>query len=143
MRWFWLLLVLLLTSGCSAAAVRAQAQVADTVAVSANALLPMLVSAFRQQGLDAIARVKDAGGTKAEALEALQEVEAEWRPVWLTWESLRSAHGTWADELEAGGAGTATLTSAREAYCALLAVWPSGLVAPVPVVQCSLVEKSR
>jgi hypothetical protein len=130
-------LLVILCLGCHEAGLAVQARTSDAVALSANAALPILVESFRRDGLDAIARVKDVGGSVDDARDAVTDVEERWMPVWKAWEGLRVAQDAWATAVELGGDTTACLIALRDAYCGLRRVWPPSVPAmPLSVVRC-------
>jgi len=124
-------------SGCPDGALQIQAQTANAVAHAANAVMPVLVAQYRQDGLEAIQAVKEAGGTADDARAAIAAVKTKWEPVLRAWESLRVAQDTWATVLEAGGDTAAALAGLHVAYCGLQKVWPEDIpVVPLALVRC-------
>ena len=119
--------------GCAPAVVQVEAQVADSIAVGANAALPVLVSEYRQEGLTAIA----ASASRTDAETKLTAIKAAWAPRWKAWETFRVAQDAWATALEKGGDLTAGLAALQTAYCGLIGVWPSEIPAmPAVPLQC-------
>lgn len=124
-------------AGCAGTSLQTEAVVADAITDSANAALPILVEQYRQEGLSAIDRVADSGGTAAEARAATDEVKARWEPVWDRWERLRIAQNAWATAIELGGDTVAALEALRGAYCELLVNWPKQVRAmPLAPIAC-------
>jgi hypothetical protein len=124
-------------SGCPDWVRQAQIQTANSVAQAANAALPMLVEAYRQEGLRAIDDVKAKGGTEQEARAAIESVKTKWKPIWEAWAALRIAEDAWADALEQDTDTGAALAGLRSAYCQFMARWPSAVpVIPLAPVIC-------
>jgi hypothetical protein len=112
-----LLPLALLCTDCGPTALQVQAVAADTVGRAANAMLPAMVSTYRLEGDEMIARAKTAD----EARAGLETIRDRWRPVWAAWEVFAVAHDAYATAL---GQGTATPQLAAElgdAYCLLRA----------------------
>ena len=107
-----------MATGCGPSAQQIQATTADAVARSANAGLPVLVEAERQQGLLAIQASPDRETARAK----LVEIEHEWAPVWTAWKALAVAQGAWATALEHGGGTEAAALGVRDAFCKLRAI---------------------
>jgi hypothetical protein len=118
--------------GCLSEAPATQPQVATVVATGANAALPILIAAYRQQGLDAIQKAPD----RASANVQLAAVEAEWEPVWKVWKMLEVADVAWVKSIEAHGDTAAIEAVVKTAFCDLLKVWPKSVPAKpiVPLV---------
>jgi hypothetical protein len=131
-----LVLLLLLLTNCVPGAITVQAQIANGISATANAALPVLVSRFKQEGLDAIHHVKDTGGSAADAQAALVALENAWAPVWLAWEALRVSHDLWATALEKKTDPAVALEALRHDFCALLGLWPKGVPALLSPVRC-------
>jgi hypothetical protein len=124
-------------AGCPDYVRQAQAQTANAVAQAANAALPVIVEAYRQEGLRAIDDVKAKGGTADDARAAVEAVKAKWTPIWEAWAALRIAEDAWADALEQGADTTGALVGLRSAYCQFMARWPSTVpVIPLAPVIC-------
>jgi hypothetical protein len=124
-------------SGCPDYLRQAQAQTANAVAEAANSALPVLVEAYRQEGLRAIDDVKAKGGTEQEARFAIESVKTKWKPIWEAWAALRIAEDAWADALEKDTDTAAALAGLRSAYCQFMARWPSAVpVIPLAPVIC-------
>jgi len=123
--------------GCDMSARQIQAHTADAIGHAANSALPILLSHYRQEGLDAI----QAASTKAEAETELAAIKSRWEPVWKAWESVRIAQNAWATALESGADTAASLSAVRAAYCELQGVWPSQLAAmPIAPVVCGAAQ---
>ena len=117
-----LALLVLLSLGCSSAALATQARIADGIARTVNTSEPVLVHAYDAEGQAAI----DASGDRAAALAATSAVSARWSPLWGTcyarhapvgcesgaWEALRTAHATYATTLDQVRDGAAPLATA-------------------------------
>lgn len=128
-------------TGCTNAQLVIQAQTANVIASSANALLPVMLERYNAEGMDELQKVKMAGGTIHDAREAIQRVKMKWKPIWQAWESLQIAHDKWATILESGGDTKKVLGELKTAYCELREVFPGDLPAiPLGVVKCK--EKS-
>jgi hypothetical protein len=85
------------------------------------------------EGDKAIANSK----TEAEARTRIEQIKADWKLVWASWETLRVAQDAWAKALEDGGDTAATLKALGEAYCGLQKVWPKQIKAiPLGPLQC-------
>jgi hypothetical protein len=125
------------TVGCSDPFRQVQIHTADSVAEAANAALPILVERYRQEGFRAIDAVKASGGNADDAKAAVEAVRAKWAPIWKAWETLSVAQDAWADALESGGDGGATVEALKEAYCGLRGVWPDDIPAvPLAPLRC-------
>ena len=110
-----------------------QVQTANSIAMAANASLPILVSEYRQQGVTEINLSK----TEEEATRRVLVVEQKWQPVWKAWETLRLAHDVWAEVLEARGDALAALLAFKNAYCGLMKTWPAEIRAiPMAGIVC-------
>lgn len=132
-RIFVFLSLLVALCACDMSARQIQAHTADAIGNAANSALPILLSHYRQEGLDAI----QAASTKAEAETELAAIKLRWEPVWKAWESVRIAQNAWATSLEAGADTAAALSAVRTAYCELQGVWPIQLAAmPIAPVAC-------
>lgn len=130
----WLALVL---CGCPGSTLQVQAQAANVVAAAANASLPVLVEAYRLEGMEAIDAVKAQGGTAEQARRAVDEVKARWAPIWLAWGKLKEAENQWATALEAGNESAGAVVALRAAYCELEACWPASVPAmPLSFAKC-------
>jgi len=117
--------------GCGVSGIQIQAHVADSIAETANASLPILVSRYRQDGLDVLKGVKVAGGNQDDGRAAIDKVKARWEPVWQAWELLRIAQDAWATSLETGVGSDAALLKLKKAFCGLQEVWPKELALPL------------
>lgn len=117
------------------------ASTAEGIVKFANDTSPVLLQAYRQNGLDALAAVKCDHGpddcdkaTKA----ATDYVDSSWEPVWASWDALKAARDAYAEAKELGvPPDTETL---ERAYCAFLAILPeqyrSLLRMPLAVMRC-------
>lgn len=132
MRLF-LIIIAVLSLGCTDPAKQLQIRTADAVAVGANDALPALVSSYKSQG-DAVI----ANATSREAAEAgIAKVKEDWAPVWQAWDTLAAAHGVYATALESDGDIGAALEGMRVAWCGLRAVWPEHIPAiPLLPIKC-------
>jgi len=127
------LLLSLFCTGCPDYVKQAQIQAANTVADTSNAVLPMLVTLYREIGFRAI----DVAKSEQEALAGIAGIEKKWQPVWKAWETLRVAQDAWANALEHGGTTMAAFDALKNAYCALMKVWPDDVPAtPIGVIAC-------
>lgn len=148
MRMGWLLLWGLLA--CSPSALQVQAHLVNDQALAANEVLPVLLEAYRQEGIAAIRQAPSLN----DAQQALEGVRHRWAPVWGVcgdtqagpthhchdgaWPLLADAQNAWASVLEHEIKGTpidaATVTSVaramKSAYCMLETVLPSGTRIP-------------
>ena len=157
------LLAALALAGCGPQLVQAQARAAAALAHASNRGLDALVDVYKAEGLAAIARADSA----AAAVEALEDLRANWRPVWGTcvwspggqaeqaatvrcdggaWRALRAAHDAWAAELEGliadrGVIDAVAMTERarvlREAYCAARVALPASARATLPGSFCA------
>jgi hypothetical protein len=139
MHRFWKTAVVVLAlshASCGPHADEIQVVVANTVARAANAGLPALVEAERQQGMLAIQGSADRETARAK----LTQIEHDWAPVWLAWKALSVAQGAWATALEHGGDKVTAALAVRDAFCKLRALplaaqyvpEASGLLCPPP-----------
>lgn len=118
--------------GCPATQ-NTQAATANAIANGANAALPMLVDAYRQEGLKAIAKAPTREAAEAELIV----IDARWSKVWTAWNVLRVAEDTWATAIETGGDTAAALAGMRTAYCGLQTLWPKEIPAmPIVPIVC-------
>lgn len=103
----------------------------NAVVQVANGILPTLVEAFKQEGLEKIRSAK----TENEARGLLAAVEAKWEPVWVSWRSLEVAHSAWSDAVQRGRAVPNDII--QSAYCGLIKVLPVKLpVLPIVPFVC-------
>ena len=110
-----------------------QVQAANSVAIAANASLPVLVSEYKQQGVTEINLSK----TEEEATKRVLVIEQKWHPVWMAWEALRLAHDTWSTILESGGDTLSAFLAIKSAYCSLVKAWPEEIRAiPMAGIPC-------
>lgn len=129
-----LLFVLLLVASCTHSITSIQAKTADSLAISANVALPVLIQVYREQGNVAIDNAK----TEQEARVAIAKIEAQWMPVWDAWRVLKSAHESYATILESGGDSAVALHELRVAYCSLIHVWPQDVpISPIAAISCN------
>lgn len=92
-------LALVLSLGCTPSELRVQAATADAIGRSVNAAAPSVVDAYER---DCAAAVKSVPG--GEAVAALSDCRARWRPAWAVFEGLAAAHDAWIAQLAAGKA---------------------------------------
>jgi len=152
-------LLFVLGNGCATTAVQAQLRTANALALGVNRVLPLLESAYRAEGLEAI----DAARSQQDANRRLSHVRERWRPVWGlctaddsggpghrchdgAWPALVAAQGAWATALEKQIAGEPIdrvqldqlFRQIRGAYCDLKSVLPSGVaLAPAIASGCN------
>lgn len=148
----------LLLMSCSPTALQIQARTANAIALAADDLLPVVVHAYRTEGLAVI----QAAPTRASAISGLEQVRFRWRHVWgaeldgspcmgtgnITgspcrngaWQGLMASEDAWAVALEKQLAGqpfdlTAAARMAGDlhtSYCALRGAVPDGVTLPDP-----------
>lgn len=140
LRKFLVLVVMMLslaTVGCAQSARMVQAQTANSIAVSANEMLPWLLETYNKEGMDALRAVKAAGGDREDAIMAINDIKRAWKPRWQAWKSLQLAHDKWATVLEEGADTTTALRELKEAYCRLRQIFPRKLPAiPLGIIKC-------
>jgi hypothetical protein len=125
-----------LFAACGPKAIDTQAQMANTIAVVTNDVVPQLIALEHARG-DAII---DAAPDKATAVRELALLEQSWKPVWQAQKALTIAQNAWATALEQHGDTTATFQAVRTAYCRLLPLLPRTV--NVPAVAGLLCEVS-
>ncbi len=116
----WLVIVLALVAlGCPPSSTqvqaRAQAQVANTIAVATNPVLVQLAETYARQGELLIERAK----SRQEAVALLEAHRTRWRPVWAAVDALGAAHNAWATALEQGVSDPASAAAFVAAWCEL------------------------
>lgn len=98
-----LIMAVLLCVGCSASQVHTQALVASGVGMAGNHALSIAGRVYEQQATTVI--VESCGHVQPcpdplAALEALDVLNKQWRPVWDAFEVVSVAQNTWADALD-------------------------------------------
>lgn len=143
---------------CSPTALQIQAQTANSIALAANDLLPVIVRAYTAEGVAVI----QASTNRQSAVSALEQVRIRWQRVWGSeidgspctgvgnnagtpcrngaWQGLMASEDAWAVALEKQIAGQPFDLSAaarmandlHTSYCALRGAVPSGITLPDP-----------
>lgn len=127
------LILALVVIGCSSTGLQVQAATANAVAAGANAALPVLIEAYRQEGLKAIAKAPSRDAAEAE----LARIDQEWDKRWKAWGALRLAEDVWAVAIETGGNTAGAFAGMKTAYCGLQALWPKEIPAmPIVPIAC-------
>lgn len=149
-----LLILLLGISTCTPSALQVQARLANSIALGGNRTLPLLVDAYRSEGLRIIAQAHESGQSRSVAEQRLAAHTDAWRPVWGdcdentgqcqggAWPALRAAHEAWASALEQQISGqpldlasaTQHAQNMQRAYCALRSAVPSPTRDSIPQI---------
>lgn len=124
----------LVVTGCSPTAAQILVKVA-------NESSPILLEAYRQEGLAALDSVKcDQGQDSCATLtqKALDTVDARWAPIWAAWDAFSSARDIYSTIQESGQAPD--IRDLQRTYCELLAVLPveygAAVTVPNTIVRC-------
>lgn len=125
----WLLFLALVS--CSPSARNIQVQTANAVAVAANAAAPLIVAAYKKEGVACI----DDSPTLVEADACLTKLEFKYGKVRIAWMGMRRAQLEWSEALERSDAKISDyMVSMEHAYCDLSKELPS--VPKVPGLTC-------
>lgn len=122
----------LVLMGCGGAAVRAQSQAANAIAVGANAALVTLAETYTLRGEALI----DQAHSREEAEALLAEHRARWRPLWKAVDAFGATHNAWATGLETGMTSETTAAALVTAWCEIEDVAASLGVRVPEVIPC-------
>lgn len=131
--------VLFMTVAGHLAVIGCSPSTAAVLVKTANDGSPLLLEAYRQDGLEALAQVPCSTGEedcdKATKV-ALDAVDARWAPVWAAWDAFSVARDVYEEARISGGMPNAQ--TLERAYCALMSLLPMQYraVLHVPMVRC-------